>query len=127
VTLFDFPALTAARDFTGHTGSVLSASFSADGRRLATASEDGTTRIWDVATGVQQRIIASQQALANTTAFSLDGTQIYVGGADNTVWRWDVDYHALVTYACSAIGRDLTPEEREKYSIVDESPVCSGQ
>jgi WD40 repeat protein len=124
VALFDFPALTLAREFNGHTGSVLSSAFSADGKLLATASEDGTTRIWDVATGQQVRLIASQQALANTVAFSLDGTQVYVGGADNTVWRWDVDYHALVKYACSTIRRDLTPEEREKYAIMDEGPVC---
>src|SRR5207245_1284002 len=34
-----------------HKGGVLQAAFSADGRRLVTASEDGTARVWDAATG----------------------------------------------------------------------------
>jgi WD40 repeat protein len=32
----------------GHTGSVLSAEFSADGTRVVTASEDHTARLWPV-------------------------------------------------------------------------------
>jgi WD40 repeat protein len=36
---------------TGHDGGLWMAVFSPDGRRLATASIDGTARIWDVATG----------------------------------------------------------------------------
>jgi len=40
----------------GHQGSVSSASFSPDGARIVTASEDGTARLWDATTG--QEIIA---------------------------------------------------------------------
>jgi len=35
----------------GHTGPVFSAAFSPDGKRIATASADGTARIWDISTG----------------------------------------------------------------------------
>src|SRR5229473_3216258 len=39
------------RDLIGHTGRVTRATFSLDGSRIVTASDDGTARVWDAATG----------------------------------------------------------------------------
>jgi hypothetical protein len=49
-----FPALRKEKGFgqeRGHEGSVISAVFSADGKRIVTASEDKTARLWDGETG----------------------------------------------------------------------------
>ena len=37
--------------FSGHLGAVMGVGFSPDGQRIATASADGTARIWDTTTG----------------------------------------------------------------------------
>jgi 2-methylcitrate dehydratase len=38
-------------ELTGHTGNIRSASFNPDSTRIVTASDDGTARIWDAASG----------------------------------------------------------------------------
>ena len=39
----------------GHTDGVWSAAFSPDGKRIVTASKDGTARLWDAADGAADR------------------------------------------------------------------------
>jgi WD40 repeat protein len=80
------------RLFTGHTGTVQSAHFSADGKRLVTCGQwpegDKTLRVWDVATGNQQLKIdhPSQAAMA---VFSPDGSLILSAGVDANAYLWD--------------------------------------
>jgi APAF-1 helical domain/WD domain, G-beta repeat len=50
------PGLERLR-LTGHYDRVTSASFSSDGRRIATASDDRTARIWDAASGREIRVL----------------------------------------------------------------------
>jgi len=124
LVLLEYPSMKMIASLDGHTGTMLSATFSPDSKLLLTSSEDGTARIWDIATAKTVRIFSGLQALANSAAFSINGKRIYLAGADNTIWMWDVDYQELVTYACKFIGRDLTPSERQRYNIADTSPVC---
>jgi WD40 repeat protein len=50
-TVYDLSTCRALRTLTGHTGGVSSLAVSPDERWLISASEDGTVRIWDLATG----------------------------------------------------------------------------
>lgn len=122
--LYTYPEMQLIRVFEGHTGSVLSVAFSADGKTLVSSSEDGTARLWDVATGANLRVLSGAQALANSAAFTADEDGVYVGGGDNTVWLWDTETEALMDYACQVLKRDLTAAEKEKYNLPRLAPLC---
>jgi WD40 repeat protein len=59
----------------GHGATVLSASFSPDGGRVVTASEDNTARVWDAATGKEVTRLDGHGAIVLSASFSPDGAR----------------------------------------------------
>ena len=84
-------------ELKGHQKSVLSVSFSPNGRQIATTGQDGTARLWNVAT--QQQIVSLQghQGNVSSVSFSPDGQKIATGGQDGTR-LWDVSTKQSLTF-----------------------------
>jgi WD40 repeat protein/serine/threonine protein kinase len=77
------------RTFDGHGGFVYSLVFSPDGKRIASASEDGTARIWSVATGKEIAVLRGHAAKVYCIAFRPDGARVLTTSADGTVRQWN--------------------------------------
>lgn len=76
--------------FEGHEGTVLSGDISTDGNMIASASADGTLRLWD---GVEReliRVIETDDEVLTTAKFSPDGQTVATAGTGGVVMLYDV-------------------------------------
>jgi eukaryotic-like serine/threonine-protein kinase len=75
--------------YRGHTQAVLGVTWSPDGRRIASASFDGTVQVWNAATGEPAYVYSGHTRPVNAVAWSPDGTQIASAGNETTVQVWE--------------------------------------
>lgn len=80
---------------SGHTDVVWSVAFSPDSKTLASASEDGTIRIWDIATKQPPHVLRGDGLGFRTLAFTPDAKRL-VSGSGNALQLWDLRTWAQV-------------------------------
>ncbi len=73
----------------GHGGPVWSIAYSSDGARLISASDDGSAKIWDAATGRELVTLSANTGPMTSAMFSQDAAQVLTSSADGATIVWD--------------------------------------
>ncbi|MFN2221305.1 MAG: FHA domain-containing protein [Candidatus Promineifilaceae bacterium] len=72
-----------------HDGAIMRAVFSPDGQRIASASADGTAKVWDVTSKATVLTLVGHRGTVNSAVFSPDGTRLVTASDDETARIWD--------------------------------------
>jgi len=97
----------------GHESTVTSCAFAPDGRQLASASGDGTVRLWDLA--AEREVHLCIQHFRDGSWAVLDLSNNRVVEASGDAWRWiglmvtDPSTGAVTRYPAETLGPLPTP------------------
>ncbi len=129
-TLTEVAFAPGTRDIlTGHASFVTSVDFNPDATLLASASRDGTVRIWSQQNSSLIYELQGHRGDVQTVSFSPDGRYVASGGLDFLAILWDVQtgerirtftQHtgSIITLAFSPDGRYLTTGSRDESIII---------
>ena len=93
-----------------HAGIIFDATFSPDGRRLVTASEDKTARIWDATTGQEVASALHHSDWVFSARFSPDARYVLTASRDHMVRLWD--------WRTARLARPALEHEDEAFAAV---------
>lgn len=96
-------SIQTANRLNGHTAAVLAVDMSPDGSQIATASVDGTIKLWQP-DGTLVTTLSGHGAIVRCVKFSPDGDLIASGGDDGTVRLWQADGILQRTIKAAAPG-----------------------
>ena len=87
---FEKSRLELVGTLQGHSRDVMSVSFSPDGTKVASGSDDNMVKLWDVTSGECLQTLEGHSSFVTSVSFSPDGTKVASGSGDETVKLWDV-------------------------------------
>jgi WD40 repeat protein len=80
-----------SKTLEGHYNSVLSASYSPDGKYIASGSKDRTIKIWELKKGNCLQTLKGHEDFSIFTSFNPNGEEIISTSFDQTIRVWKVN------------------------------------
>lgn len=108
-------------------GRVDSVSFSPDGRRLGTGTDDSTASLWDIATGTEIARLTGRSDEVWSVAFSPEGRRLATGSQDGTVRIWDISRLPegnIFDVACALLPDHSLDDIIPNSPIRIDDPIC---
>lgn len=127
VTRWDFDPLQPRMTYWQR-GLVYQVAVSANGRILATAGGDNLIRVWDVASGQEQRVLRGHTAAVSHLSLSADGRTLVSADVDNRIKVWTTDptseinvltHESIVVYVAVAPEGELLATSNPNFFAVD--------
>jgi len=115
------------RSFTGHRDMVHYATFTPDGARVITSSNDASARVYDVMTGAELQCLAGHSNSIWEHALSPEGRFLLTGGTDGAASLWDLAYGpdlpTLRGHQAGVIAADIADGGRTLFTVGDDLTI----
>ncbi|MFH7024731.1 MAG: AAA-like domain-containing protein [Heteroscytonema crispum UTEX LB 1556] len=111
----------------GHKSWVFSVVYSPDGKTLASASDDSTIKLWNVATGKEISTLSGHKSSVRSVVYSPDGKTLASASDDSTIKLWNVatgkEISTLSGHKSSVRSVVYSPDGKTLASASDDSTI----
>ena len=129
IRIWDIPTSSIVEELRGHTARISDIDFSNNGELMASASWDGTVRLWYMENLTELPVILedNHDSYVWDVDFSPDDEYLIVGTRDNKIKRWAVDARVYADQLCGKVSRNMTREEWERFvgNNIDYQSTCA--
>ncbi len=120
IHIYDFKSSKFISSFTAHSARISDIKYSPDNRLLASASYDGTIKLWDVNDlTAQAYYLDDHEGFVVSIDFNYDGKYLISGGSDSKIILWPTVSEDIAKEFCANMTRNFTEDEWDTYVAKD--------